>query len=137
MNSHESIVFSNSILDLIMGDYRTLLGYQKAFSLAMKIYHASKRFPAEEKFGLISQIRNSSRSVCVNIVEAYKRRRYKDYYISKLNDSETENAETQVWLDFSLACKYFTDQEYQELKSENDEVAKLVLYMINNPDKFI
>ena len=137
MNSHESIVFSNSILDLIMGDYRALLGYQKAFSLAMKIYHASKRFPAEEKFGLISQIRNSSRSVCVNIVEAYKRRRYKDYYISKLNDSETENAETQVWLDFSLACKYFADQEYQELKSENDEVAKLVLYMINNPDKFI
>ena len=118
-------------------DYRTLLGYQKAFSLAMKIYHASKKFPAEEKFGLISQIRNSSRSVCVNIVEAYKRRRYKDYYISKLNDSETENAETQVWLDFSLACKYFMEQEYQELKSENDEVAKLVLYMINNPDKFI
>ena len=120
-----------------MGDYRTLLGYQKAFSLAMRIYYSSKRFPAEEKFGLISQIRNSSRSVCVNIVEAYKRRRYKDYYISKLNDSETENAETQVWLDFSLACKYFTDQEYQELKSENDEVAKLVLYMINNPDKFL
>jgi len=118
-------------------DYRTLLGYQKAFSLAMKIYHASKKFPAEEKFGLISQIRNSSRSVCVNIVEAYKRRRYKDYYISKLNDSETENAETQVWLDFSLSCKYFMEQEYQELKSENDEVAKLVLYMINNPDKFL
>jgi len=120
-----------------MGDYRSLLGYQKAFSLAMRIYYSSKRFPAEEKFGLISQIRNSSRSVCVNIVEAYKRRRYKDYYISKLNDSETENAETQVWLDFSLACKYFMKQEYQELKSENDEVAKLVLYMINNPDKFI
>src|SRR6187401_2117006 len=110
-----------------MGDYRTLLGYQKAFSLAMKIYHASKSFPTEEKFGLISQIRNSSSSVCVNIVEAYERRRYQDYYISKLNDSETENAETQVWLDFSLACKLFMEQEYQELKPENDEVAKLVL----------
>ena|SRR6266542_6223790 len=119
-----------------MGDYRTLLAYQKAFALAMRIYHVSKTFPAEEKFGLISQIRNSSRSVCVNIVEAYKRRRYKDYYLSKLNDSETENAETQVWLDFALACNYFKNGPYEELKSENDEVAKLVVYMINNPDKF-
>ncbi|HET9745962.1 MAG TPA: four helix bundle protein [Chitinophagaceae bacterium] len=120
-----------------MGDYRTLSGYRKAFDLAMRIYRISKSFPPEERFGLTAQIRNSSRSVCVNIVEAYKRRRYKDYYISKLNDSETENAETQVWLDFSLACKYFSEQEYKELKLENDEVAKLVLYMINNPDKFL
>ena len=120
-----------------MGDYRTLLAYQKAFALAMKIYHTSKKFPSEEKYGLTVQIRNSSRSVCVNIVEAYKRRRYKDYYTSKLNDSETENAETQVWLDFALACQYFIEQEYQELKSDNDEVAKLVLYMINHPEKFL
>lgn len=120
-----------------MGDYRTLLAYQKAFALAMKIYQISKRFPSEEKYSLTSQIRNSSRSVCANIVEAYKRRRYKDYYTSKLNDSETENAETQVWLDFALACKYFSEQECHELKSDNDEVAKLVLYMINHPEKFI
>jgi four helix bundle protein len=120
-----------------MGDYRTLLGYQKAFALAMRIYKISKTFPPEERFGLTSQIRSSSRSVCVNLVEAYKRRRYKDYYISKLNDSETENAETQVWLDFALACNYFTNEIFLELKTDNDEVAKLVLYMINNPDKFL
>jgi four helix bundle protein len=120
-----------------MGDYRTLLGYQKAFSLAMRIYQVSKTFPSEERFGLIAQIRNSSRSVCTNIVEAYKRRRYKDYFISKLNDAETENAETQVWLDIALSCNYFTNEIYLELKSANDEVAKLVLYMINNPDKFL
>jgi four helix bundle protein len=113
------------------------LGYQKAFSLAMRICHVSKTFPQDEKFGLISQIRNSSRSVCTNIVEAYKRRRYKDYYISKLNDSETENAETQVWLDFALACSYFTNELYMELKSDDDEVAKLVLYMIYNPEIFL
>jgi four helix bundle protein len=89
-----------------MGDYKTLLAYQKAFALAMKIYHISKKFPSEERYGLTSQIRDASRSVCVNIVEAYKRRRYKGYYISKLNDSETENAETQVWLDFAQACIY-------------------------------
>jgi four helix bundle protein len=120
-----------------MGDYRTLLGYQKAFSLAMRIYQVSKTFPQYERFGLTSQIRNSSRSVCTNIVEAYKRRRYKDYFISKLNDAETENAETQVWLDFALSCSYYTNEIYLELKGDNDEVAKLVLYMINNPDKFL
>src|SRR6266496_663047 len=119
-----------------MGDYRTLLAFQKAFALAMRIYDISKTFPAEERFGSIAQIRNSSRSVCANIVEAYKRRRYKDYYISKLNDSETENAETQVWLDFALACNYCKNETYEELKSENDEVIKLIAYMINNPDKF-
>jgi four helix bundle protein len=120
-----------------MGDYRSLFAYKKAFGLAMKIYHASKGFPAEEKFGLISQMRNSSRSVCANIVEAYKRRRYQNYYISKLNDAETENAETQVWLDISLACKYIQEVKYQEFTNENDEVAKLVLYMINHPEKFL
>ena len=119
-----------------MRDYRTLLAYQKAFALAMKVYQLSKKFPTEERFGLRAQIRNSSRSVCLNIVEAYKRRRYKDYYLSKLNDSETENAETQVWLDFADACAYLLPQEYAQLKSDNDEVAKLVLYMINNPEKF-
>src|SRR6478672_3088517 len=119
-----------------MGDYRTLLAYQKAFGLAMKIYSTSRKFPSEEKYGLTAQIRNSSRSVCANIVEAYKRRRYKDYYISKLNDSETENAETQVWLDFSLECNYIGRSEYEDLKKDNDEVAKLVLYMINNPETF-
>ena len=120
-----------------MGDYRTLLGYQKAFALGMRIYDLSKAFPTEERFGLTSQIRNSSRSVCTNIVEAYKRRRYKDYFISKLNDAESENAETQVWLDFALSCNYFTNETYIELKSDNDEIAKLVLYMINHPDKFL
>jgi four helix bundle protein len=119
-----------------MGDYRTLFAYQKAFALSMRIYHRSKKFPPEEKFGLIVQIRNSSKSVCVNIVEAYKRRRYKDYYTSKLNDSETENAETQVWLEFALACQYLGQEEYDEFKNENDEVAKLIFYMINNPEKF-
>ena len=120
-----------------MGDYRTLLAYQKAFALAMKIYKISKSSLLKKKYGLATQIRDSSRSVCVNIVEANKRRRYKDYYVSKLNDSETENAETQVWLDFANACDYVSLAEYVELKSDNDEVAKLVLYMIKNPEKFI
>ena len=119
-----------------MGDYRKLIAYQKAFDLAMEIYELTKSFPPEEKYSLTDQIRRSSRSVCTNFVEAYKRRRYKDYFISKLNDSETENAETQVWLDFSLACKYISSEKYLDLTAKNDDVAKLTLYMINNPDKF-
>ena len=122
---------------MIMGEYRTLLAYKKAFELAMQLFEISKGFPREEKFGLIAQIRNSSRSVCANIAEAYKRKRYKDYYISKLNDSETENTETEVWLNFALACGYIEVSLYQELKSKNDEVGKLIWYMIHNPQKFL
>lgn len=121
----------------IMGHHKNLLAYQKAYALAIKIYHISKRFPAEERFSLTDQIRRSSRSVCTNLAEAYKRRRYKDYFISKLNDSETENIETEVWLDFAKDCSYIEAVEYQDLIALNTEVGKLVWYMINNPDKFM
>ena len=102
----------------------------------MEILELTKSYPKEEKYSLIDQIRRSSRSFCTNFVEAYKRRRYRNHFISKLNDAETENAETQVWLEFSLACKYISSEKYLDLTSKNDEIAKLILYMINNPDKF-
>jgi len=120
-----------------MGHYKELLAFKKGYELAMEIFVISKRFPPEERYSLTDQIRRSSRSVCVNLVEAYRRRRYKDYFISKLNDSETENAETQVWLDFSKDCKYITEEEYSTLTAKNDEVGKLIWFMINNPDKFM
>ena len=94
-----------------MGHYKELLAYQKAYELAMKIFHISKKFPPEEKYSLTDQIRRSSRSVCTNLAEAYRRKRYKDYFINKLNDSETENAETEVWLDFSRDCSYVSAEE--------------------------
>lgn len=114
-----------------------MLAYQKAYQLAMKIFHISKKFPPEEKFSLTDQVTRSSRSVCTNLAEAYKRKRYKDYFISKLNDAETENTETQVWFDFSKDCAYITTLKYEELTSLNDEAGKLIWYMINNPDKFM
>lgn len=80
-----------------MGYYKDLLAYKKGYELAMEIFTLSKKFPNEEKYSLTGQIRRSSRSVCANLVEAYRRRRYPDYFICKLNDCETENAETQVW----------------------------------------
>jgi four helix bundle protein len=119
-----------------MGHYKDLLAFKKGYELAMEIFTPSKRFPSEEKYSLTDQIRRSSRSVCTNLAEAYRRRRYKDYFISKLNDCETENGETQVWLDFSHDCKYITTEEYSHLSVKNDEVGKLIWYMINNPDKF-
>ena len=120
-----------------MGSYRTLLAYQKAFEVAMEVFEISKSFPPEEKYSLTDQIRRSSRSVCTNLAETYKRRRYKDYFVSRLNDSETENAETQVWLYFSIACKYITQGKYDVLTVKNDEVGKLTWYMINNPEKYL
>ena len=120
-----------------MGDFRNLLAYKKAFSLALRIFELSKQFPPEEKYSLTLQIRKSSRSVCANMAEAFKRSRYKDYFISKLNAAETENTETQVWLDFALAFNYITRSVYEELTCTNEEVGKLTWYMINNPEKFI
>ena len=120
-----------------MGTFRDLIVYKKAFELAMEIFELSKKFPTEEKYSLTDQVRMSSRSVCVNVVEAYRRRRYKPYFISKLNDAETENAETHVWLNFSKDCKYISEEEYSRLAAKNDEVGKLIWHMINNPDKFI
>ena len=120
-----------------MGDYRDLIVYQKAYKLAMDIFEKTKEFPPEEKFSLTDQIRRSSRSVCANLVEAYRRRKYKAHFLSKLTDSETENAETQVWIDFSKDCKYLNLEVYNDLTFRNDEVGKILWHMIQNPDKFI
>lgn len=120
-----------------MSTYKNWLAYQRSYQLAMKIFLISKGFPTEEKYSLTDQIRRSSRSVCTNLAESYKRKRYKDYFISKLNDSETENTETEVWLDFSLDCSYISNTEHGELLSLNNEAGKLIWYMINNPEKFM
>ncbi len=113
-----------------MGNYNDLLVYKKAFGLAMKIFEISKSFPAEEKYALTNQIRRSSRSVCANLAESYTRRKFKNYFLSKLNDVECENAETQVWLDFAFNCSYISPAKYQELTSENNEIGKLTWFMI-------
>jgi four helix bundle protein len=100
-----------------MGTYKDLLAYKKAYALALKIHEITKLFPPEERYSLIDQIRRSSRSVCANLAESYKRRRYKDYFISKLNDSETENTETEVHLNFTKDFKYITLEEFEGMIS--------------------
>jgi four helix bundle protein len=115
-----------------MGYYKELLAFKKAYELAMLIFQVSKKFPPEERYSLTDQIRRSSRSVCTNLAESYKRRRYKDYFVSKLNDSETENTETEVWIYFSRDCGYITVEESEKLLFLNDEAGKLIWHMIHN-----
>ena len=117
-------------------DYKELLAYQKGFQLAMEVYELSKSFPNEEKYSLTDQIRRSSRSVCANIAESYRKRRYVNHFISKLTDSDAENSETSVWLDFAVECKYISKEDYVNLINKSTEIGRLINYMINNPDKF-
>jgi four helix bundle protein len=102
----------------------------------MKIFHLSKSFPKEEKYSLTDQIRRSSRSVCANLAEAYRKRNYHKSYAYKLTDSDAENSETQVWLEFAFECEYIDKTTYDELTTESEEVGKLLNYMILNPEKF-
>jgi four helix bundle protein len=117
-------------------DFKELLAYKKSFELAMEIFDLSKTFPKEEKYSLTDQIRRSSRSVSANIAESYRKRRYVNHFISKLTDSDAENSETFVWLEFSLQCKYINQETFEILNKKSIEIGKLINYMINNPNKF-
>ncbi len=117
-------------------DFKKLIAYQKSFDLAMSIFIISKSFPKEETYSLTDQIKRSSRSVCANISEAYRKRRYTKHFISKLTDADGENSETNTWLDFALACEYTQEEVHKKYTEEVKEIGKLINYMINNPNKF-
>lgn len=117
-------------------DFRELLAYKMGFQLSMEIFQLSKSFPIEEKYSLTDQIRRSSRSVCANIAEAYRKRRYVAHFISKLTDSDGENSETNVWLEFAYECNHINKEVFLDLSGKTQEVGKLINFMINNPEKF-
>ena len=117
-------------------DFKELLAYKKAFSLAMEIKKVSDSFPKDEKYALTDQIRRSSRSVCANIAEAYRKRRYINHFISKLTDSDGENSETSVWLDFALECNYLSKEQHIDMVVKSEEIGKIINYMILNPTRF-
>ncbi|UEG50221.1 four helix bundle protein [Ferruginibacter lapsinanis] len=110
--------------------------YILAFEQAMEIFHLSKNLPKDETYSLTDQIRRSSRSVCANIAEAYRKKRYPANFISKATDCDAENTETGVWLDFSLECKYIDAEKHCSLVSRNAEIGRLLSHMINNPEKY-
>jgi four helix bundle protein len=120
-----------------MNGIKDLKVYQKAFHLAMKIFEVSKSFPKEEKYSLTDQIRRSSRSVCANLAEAYRKRQYPKYFYSKLTDSDAESSETSVWLDFALKCDYLNYKDYEKLSDLNKEIGKMLGSMIRNYRTFV
>jgi len=108
--------------------------YQLSFEAGMDVFELSKRFPNEEKYSLTDQIRRSSRSVSSNIAEAWRKRRYPKSFISKLSDSEGEAAETQVWLNYALACKYIDTEKHDNLYDKYDHIISMIVKMIVNPN---
>ena len=116
--------------------HKDLRVYQLSYDLAMKIFSITNSFPAEEKYALTSQIRNSSRSVSANLTEAFRKRRYPNSFISKLSDAETEAAETQTWLEFARDCKYINPEQSESIYQEYDKVIGMIVKMINSPEKF-
>jgi four helix bundle protein len=108
--------------------------YQKAFEAAMNIFELSKAFPKEERYSLTDQIRRSSRSVCANLAEAWRKRRYKAAFISKLSDAEGEDAETQVWVQFAVRCDYLDRDGGATLYQLYNETLATLVGMINHPD---
>ena len=108
-----------------------------AYELAMKVFALSKRFPPEEKFALTSQIRRSSRSICLNLREAWAKRRYEAHFISKLTDCDGENGETDSSLDFAKDCGYITSEQHAELVALSHEVGRMLGSMIKNPSPFL
>lgn len=117
--------------------HRDLIVYQKAFALAMKVFELTKQFPKEEQYSLVDQIRRSSRAVCACIAEAYRKRMYQGYFTNKCSDADGENSETIVWLEFSLACQYISENEFEELVLGAEEVGRMLNSMIENPEKFL
>ena len=116
--------------------YRELRVYQAAMEAAMEIFELTKGFPGEEKFSMVDQMRRSSRSVCANIAEAWRKRRYRAHFISKLSDAEGEAEETRVWLEFSQRCAYLTDEQALRLDESYDRILGQLVRMISSPDQW-
>ena len=115
-----------------VADYKALRVYRLAFETAMEIFTLSKKFPSEEKFSLTDQIRRSTRSVCTNMAEAWRKRRYEAAFVSKLSDSDTEAAETEVHLDFALRCGYLDPQTHANLRDHYDHICRQLTNMMND-----
>ena len=111
--------------------------YKKAFEAAMQIFELSKAFPKEETYSLTDQIRRSSRSVCANLAEAWRKRRYEASFISKLNDAEAEAAESQTWLEFAVRCKYMSREVGKNMFKTYDEIISMLVAMINNSQTWV
>jgi four helix bundle protein len=121
-----------------MGEgFKDLKVYKMAFQCANDIFEITKDFPKEERYSLTDQIRRSSRSVCANIAEAYRKRIYPNHFRSKISDADAECSETLVWLDFSKNCNYISVEQHKILIKRYQQIGKMLGIMIQNPKKFL
>ena len=120
-----------------MTTYRQLDVYKMAMDGAMSIFEITRTFPPEEKYSLTDQIRRSSRLVCANICEAWRKRRYKLSFVSKLSDAETEAAETKVWIEFAYRCKYIDEVTFERIGDHYDQIIGKLVKMISNADRWL
>ncbi len=111
--------------------------YQLAFKTAMRVFELSKTFPPEERYSLTDQIRRASRSVCANIAEGWRKRRYKAAFVSKFSDSEGEAAETQVWIQFAVACSYWPEETGRELYATYNSILGMIVEITRHPEKWV
>ncbi len=117
--------------------YSELRVFKLSYQLAMEIFELTKSFPKEEKYSLTDQIRRSSRSVCANIAEGYRKRIYPKHFTSKMTDADGECAETLVWLKFAKDCEYISEETRDKLYKEYEEVGKMLGSMVRHPEKFL
>ncbi len=120
-----------------INSYKELRVFQTAMDTAMKIFEITKEFPSEEKYSMVDQMRRSSRSVCANLAEAWRKRRYRAAFIAKLSDAESEACETQVWIEFARRCNYINEDIHKELDAVYDKIIGQIVNMINNADKWL
>lgn len=116
--------------------HKELKVFQLSFEAGMEIFRMTKSFPKEEMYSLTDQIRRSSRSVSGNLAEAFRKRRYPKSFIAKLSDSEGEAAETQVWLDYSLECKYINKETHVLINDKYDHIQAMIVKMIQKPENW-
>jgi len=122
---------------MIIKSAKELEVYQMAYALAMDIFKLSKHFPSEEKYALTGQIRRSSRSISMNLREAWSKRRYEAHFVSKLTDCDGENGETETSLDFALDCGYINAEQHSDLINRNHSIGRMLGAMLKNPTPFL
>lgn len=116
--------------------FRDLKVFQLSYQLALEIFNITKKFPKEELYSLTDQIRRSSRSLCSNLAEAWRKRKYKAVFVNKITDSMQEASETQCWLEFSFACKYLDQKTFEEMDTDYEKIIAMLNSMEMNADKF-
>ena len=120
----------------VVSNYKDLKVFQNAMDLCMEIFWLTKSFPSEERYSLSDQVRRSSRSVCANIGEAWRKRRYKAAFVSKLSDAEAEACETEVWIEIAFRCKYLERNVSIDLQDKCDHITAQLVLMMEHPEQW-